>query len=140
MSGTSILRDRARKLRQDQTETEHRLWSRLRARQVNGAKFRRQHVIGPYIVDFCCIENRLVVEVDGSQHTRQPETDRRRTSYLEGRGYRVLRFWDNEVMCQLEAVLEKILHSMSQSDAASPASTHACLPPRRREVNSDAKR
>lgn len=105
------MRDRARKLRRDQTEAERRLWARLRAHQVHSAKFRRQHPIGGYVLDFCCLEQGLVVELDGSQHAIGTEADRRRTAFLIQRGYRVLRFWDNEVMAQLDAVLERIVRS-----------------------------
>ncbi|HEV8344324.1 MAG TPA: endonuclease domain-containing protein [Candidatus Binatia bacterium] len=102
------LRDRARRLRHNQTKAEHRLWTRLRARQLCSAKFRRQHPIGPFIADFCCLESRLVVELDGGQHAVQAEADQRRSALMERRGYRVLRFWDNQVMAEIEAVLEQI--------------------------------
>jgi very-short-patch-repair endonuclease len=102
------LRDRARKLRLNQTEVERRLWSRLRARQLWGVKFRRQHPIGPFIVDFCCLERRLVIELDGGQHAAQVKADQKRSAFLERSGYRVLRFWDNAVMEDIQAVLEQI--------------------------------
>ncbi|MBI4737310.1 MAG: endonuclease domain-containing protein [candidate division NC10 bacterium] len=107
--------DRARRLRRDQTEAERRLWARLRARQVHGAKFRRQHPIGGYIADFCCPECGVVVEVDGGQHAAQVEADSRRTAFLAERGYRVLRFWDNEVLAQIDAVLERIAEAVTDS-------------------------
>ena len=100
---------RAKQLRHDQTDTERKLWSRLRARQLAGVKFRRQHSIGRYIVDFCCAECGLIVEVDGGHHASQVEADQRRTTFLERRGYRILRFWDHEVLIDLEAVLEQIV-------------------------------
>ena len=92
------LLDRARRLRRDQTEAERKLWSRLRGRQVNEAKFRRQHGIGRYIADFCCPERKLVVELDGGQHITLAESDQRRAAFLRQRGYRVLRFWNNDVL------------------------------------------
>jgi len=104
----STLRDHARRLRRDQTEAERRLWARLRDRQLGGAKFRRQHPIGRFITDFCCPEYGLVVELDGGQHATQMEADRRRSEFLSQQGYRVLRFWDNEVMEDIEAVLEQV--------------------------------
>lgn len=104
----SKLRDCARRLRRQQTETEHRLWARLRARQLCAAKFRRQHPIGPFIAEFWRLEHRVVIELDGGQHATRAEADERRSAFLERRGYRVLRFWDNEVMEDIEAVLEQI--------------------------------
>lgn len=109
----STPRDRARRLRHDQTEAERRLWAQLRDRRLNGAKFRRQHPIGHYITDFCCPERGLVVELDGGQHATQAEADRRRTAFLIQQGYRVLRFWDNEVMENMEAVLQRIAEALN---------------------------
>ncbi len=74
-----------------------------------GTKFRREHAVGPYIVDFCCPEQALVIEVDGGHHALQADEDRERTDYLAARGYRMLRFWNNEVQTQPDAVLERIL-------------------------------
>jgi len=89
-----LMRDRARALRATQTEVERKLWQRLRNRQLNAAKFRRQHSIGGYIVDFFCLDARLVIELDGSQHGGEcgRKADELRTEYLERNGYRVLRF------------------------------------------------
>lgn len=109
----STLRDRARRLRRDQTEAERKLWARLRARQLCGVKFRRQHPIDRFVADFCCLEHRLVVELDGGHHAEQVETDQRRSALLARRGYRVLRFWDNEVMEDRDAVLERIAAVLS---------------------------
>lgn len=109
---TSELRKRSRFLRRNQTEAERRLWARLRARQLDGAKFRRQHSIGPFITDFCCPEHGLVIELDGGQHTVQEEADQRRNAYLAWRGYRMLRFWNNEVMEDIKAVLQRIAEAL----------------------------
>lgn len=106
------LRDRARCLRRSQTEAERVLWARLRDRQLLGAKFRRQHPVGNLVVDFCCPEYRLVVELDGGQRATQVEKDQRRTISLAQHGYRVLRFWDNEVLKDTEAVLEIIVQAL----------------------------
>ena len=95
---------RARDLRKSSTKAERALWSQLRDRQLDGHKFRRQQPIGPYIVDFFCLERNLVVEVDGGQHA--PEVDERRTAFLEGAGYRVLRFWNEEVLESMDGVLQ----------------------------------
>lgn len=82
--------NRARRLRREQTDAERKLWARLRARQVSGVKFRRQHQIGRYITDFCCPEHRLVVELDGGHHAHQTQSDQRRTDFLVQLGYQVL--------------------------------------------------
>ncbi len=96
-------------LRHNQTATEARLWQVLRAHRLNGILFRRQHAIGPYIVDFCAPKHKLIIELDGSQHLDQQEYDAERTAYLETKGYRVLRFWNNEVWENLNGVLQKIM-------------------------------
>ncbi|MBI3743722.1 MAG: endonuclease domain-containing protein [Chloroflexi bacterium] len=99
-----------RRLRRPQTPSEARLWSRLRDSRLLGAKFRRQHPIGQYIVDFVCLEQKVVIEVDGSQHSEDSAIahDAERTAWLEGTGYRVLRFWNNDVSGNLDGVLETI--------------------------------
>ena len=89
------------------TDAEARMWHSLRNRQLDGHKFKRQWSLGPYIVDFCCIERRLVVEMDGGQHS--PEADAARTAKLEALGYRVVRFWNNDVHENLEGVLRSLL-------------------------------
>lgn len=103
---------RERQLRRDQTEAERVLWERLRDRRLAGFKFRRQHRIGPYYADFACAEAMLVVELDGSQHLEQVDCDAARTRFLESLGYRVLRFWNDEVMVRTEDVLEAILAAL----------------------------
>ena len=106
------LKHRARRLRRQQTDAERELWSRLRGREVGGAKFRRQHAIGRYIVDFCCPERQLVVELDGGQHLVQEKSDLRRTAFLLRRGYRMLRFWDNDVLLNVDVVMEEIARAL----------------------------
>jgi very-short-patch-repair endonuclease len=108
-----ILRDRARQLRRNQTDVEKKLWSRLRARQLAGAKFRRQYPIDKFIVDFCCFEQRLVVELDGGQHAVEAEADQHRSALIREHGYRVLRFWDNEVIENIDGVLERIAEALT---------------------------
>jgi very-short-patch-repair endonuclease len=102
----------ARTLRRNQTETEKRLWRHLRNRGLAGCKFRRQYPIGPYIADFVCLEQRLVIEADGGQHMEQVAEDKRRTEFIELLGFKVLRFWNNEVLQDIEAVLNVILNEM----------------------------
>ena len=98
----------ARQLRRNQTDAERLIWSRLRNRRLSGAKFRRQYPIGHYIVDFCCRERRLVVELDGGHHVDNAQVDQRRTEVLIQHGYRVLRFWNYEVLADIETVLQAI--------------------------------
>jgi len=104
----------ARELRQSQTEAERSLWAKLRNRQLEGVKFRRQQPIGPYIVDFVSFERKLVLEIDGGQHN-EPATQQRdeeRTAWLKGQGYQVLRFWNNEILKNVEGVLERIREAL----------------------------
>lgn len=96
----------SRRLRRDMTDAEHALWRHLRARRLDGVKFRRQHPIPPYIADFCCIAARLIVEVDGSQHSQ--EKDSVRSHFLEARGWRIARFWDHDVLRHTETVLDEV--------------------------------
>ena len=98
--------EHARKLRGTSTDAEQKLWHHLRAGRLNGLKFRRQHPIPPYVADFYCEAVKLVVELDGSQHNEV--VDAARTRFLESRGLRVLRYWDNEVLQDTEAVLAHI--------------------------------
>ncbi len=107
---------RARTLRVGQTDAEHLLWCHLRNRRLEGWKFRRQHEIGPYIADFVCPDAGLIVELDGGQHGEQMIYDEHRTLELQAMGYRVLRFWNNDVLKNVEGVLEVILEAL-----ASPA-------------------
>jgi len=112
---------RARDLRRRQTDAERLLWSRLRDRRPSGAKFRRQHPIGRYVADFVCPERGLVIELDGSQHLAGAEQDRRRTEQLARHGYRVVRFWDNEVLLRTDSVVAAILDALeSPSPPPSP--------------------
>lgn len=104
--------ERARSLRRAQTDAERKLWSELQDRRLQRVKFRRQHPIGRYIVDFCCPARWLVVELDGSQHAERMEADRRRSAFLVGRGYRVLWFWDTEVLLSMDAILEAIARAL----------------------------
>jgi very-short-patch-repair endonuclease len=104
----------ARRLRRDATDAERRLWYRLRARQIDGAKFVRQEPIGPYVVDFVCRERRLIVEVDGGQHATDPR-DAVRDRKLSDQGYRVLRFWNNDVLSNTQGVLESIAAALSET-------------------------
>ena len=98
----------ARKLRRESTDAERLLWRYLRAHRMAGFKFRRQVVIEPYIVDFLCLEARLVIEADGGQHVQRAEDDEKRTAYLESLSYRVMRFWNHEILNDIDLVLDQI--------------------------------
>ncbi len=98
----------AKKLRQQSTDAERMLWKYLRAHRMAGYKFRRQVVIEPYIVDFVCLEARLIVEADGGQHLEQLDSDTKRTIFLEALGYEVIRFWNHEILGNTQTVLEEI--------------------------------
>ncbi len=100
--------DRARALRSNMTDAERLLWHALRNRQINHHRFRRQHPIGDYITDFACVEQKLVVELDGGQHQEQVAYDDQRSEFLRSHGWRVLRFWNNEVLKNLDGVLAVI--------------------------------
>jgi very-short-patch-repair endonuclease len=106
--------DRARGLRRNMTDAEQRLWYYLRNRHLTGKKFRRQHEIDRYIVDFVCPEASLIVELDGGQHAEMMAADADRTRRLEAMGYRVLRFWNHDVLTNTEAVLEVILEAVAR--------------------------
>jgi very-short-patch-repair endonuclease len=99
---------RAGELRKEPTPAERKLWAYLRGNKLNGVNFRRQHAIGNYIVDFVSIKNKLIVELDGSQHLEQEKYDAERTKYLELQGYKVIRFWNNQVENEMNGVIQVI--------------------------------
>ena len=102
----------ARALRRTMTDAERVLWGVLRSRQLQGFKFRRQHPIGTFVVDFVCLEHKLILELDGGHHAQQVEADAERTAFLENLGFRVLRFWNNEVLTELEGVAQQVLSTL----------------------------
>ncbi len=105
----------ARALRSDATDAERLLWRFVRNRHLSGYRFRRQVPLGPYVADLVCLRARLIVELDGSQHDESLIDDLERTQYFARLGYRVIRFWNNEVLQQTEAVLESILEALIQA-------------------------
>src|ERR1700722_9133946 len=111
---------RARALRRDMTDAARKLWRVLRQRQVNGLKFRHQVPLGRYIADFVCHEARLIVEIDGGQHDSASPREAERTAFLQDEGYRVLRFWNNEVLANLAGVYDAIVGELS---SATPTQT-----------------
>jgi very-short-patch-repair endonuclease len=109
----------SRRLRVNQTDAEKKLWNRLRNRQINGDKFVRQEPIGRYICDFICREKRLVIEVDGGQHSGSVR-DELRDRYLREQGDRVMRFWNNDVLSNIEGVLTVIDEELREASASKP--------------------
>lgn len=103
------MKGRARDLRKESTVAEKHLWYWLRNRRLKGYKFHRQYIMGSYITDFVCLEKKMVIEIDGGQHAENINYDENRTAYLNTRGFRVLRYWNNEVLNRMESVLEDIL-------------------------------
>ena len=109
------IQHRAGELRREPTPAEAKLWTFLRAHRFTDVHFRRQHAIGPYIVDFCSPNRKLIIEVDGSQHLDHKEYDSERTAYLEARGYRVLRFWNSDVMNRISDLMAMVLDELEKS-------------------------
>ena len=103
---------KAKRLRREMTDAERKLWSVLRDRSLEGAKFRRQQPIGPFVADFVCQEQRLIVEADGGQHA-ESVSDNRRTLFLKAKGYRVLRLWNNDILSNLDGVAQVIAAALS---------------------------
>ena len=119
--GSKHLGSLARAQRRQATDAEHLLWTHLRGRQLMGFKFRRQEVIEPYIVDFVCLDAKLIIEADGGQHAEQIAYDARRTSELETMGYRVMRFWNHEILKELHSVLEQIQSALIEIPSPQPS-------------------
>lgn len=105
----------AKHLRRNLTEVEKKLWYHLRAKRFSEYKFRRQHPIECYVVDFICLKAKLIIELDGGQHSKESDYDNKRTRFLEAKGFHMLRFWNNDVLENREAVLERILETLSPS-------------------------
>lgn len=110
----------ARSLRSNQTDAENMLWKHIRAGRLEGHKFKRQQPLGRYIVDFVCFETMLVIELDGGQHAEQVNEDAERTRWLASQGFRVLRFWNNEVIENMDGVWVVIAAALSPSPQPSP--------------------
>ena len=106
------LRRKARNLRNSATDAERRLWQHLRLKQMGGFKFRRQVPVAGFVADFMCCELKLIVELDGGQHLERYDYDRQRSSVLEEHGYRVLRYWNDDVLLRTSLVLEDILRNL----------------------------
>lgn len=111
------------------TNAETHLWQHIRARQILGLKFRRQHSVGNYILDFACIDLKLSIEVDGGQHSEMQSQDNLRTAWLETQGWKVLRFGNNEVLQNIEGVLEQVYNELSNKSDAKKIDRSTVLPP-----------
>jgi very-short-patch-repair endonuclease len=110
-----LIRSRARALRKNSTEAEKVLWGHLRFWQVDGCKFRRQQPIGNYIVDFVCLEKKLIIDLDGGQHAEQSSYDGERDAWLRAQGFSVLRFWNNDVLQNVSSVKDAILSELEST-------------------------
>jgi len=128
-------REFAKTLRSAMTEAEQLLWYRLRRRQLGNHRFRRQVGIGRYVVDFACVESRIVVEVEGSQHLDSAH-DKQRDNWLQAEGYLVLRFWNHDVLARMDAVLAQILEALASTR---PLLAFGHLPPRAGEGSAGAR-
>jgi very-short-patch-repair endonuclease len=120
----TLPRDTARRLRTDATEAEQKLWSRLRKKQLSGFMFRRQYSIGPFFADFVCLDANLIIEVDGSQHADQEKQDESRSEFLRDAGYKVLRFWNYEVLGELDHVVQRIADVLEQTPRKTERKKH----------------
>ena len=109
--------ENARRNRKNPTPAEKKLWAHLKDRQVNGVKFRRQHAIGNYVPDFCAVKEKLIIELDGGQHAEDEAVryDNERTKYFETLGYKVIRFWNNQVTKELDNVILAIIHALEDN-------------------------
>jgi very-short-patch-repair endonuclease len=115
---------RAKQLHRNMTPAENKLWTALRAHRAGGVHFRNQHAIGTYIVDFCAPRRKLIIEVDGGQHIDQQGYDEYRTAFLQSKGYKILRFWNNDILKNIDGVIQVILEAIEEIDPipASPKS------------------
>jgi very-short-patch-repair endonuclease len=120
--------ERARSLRRTDADAEMRLWHALRSRRLTGWKFRRQHPVGPFVVDFACLAASIVIEVDGAHHAEQRVKDEARTRLIEPKGFRVVRFDDGQVLNALDAVLEVIRLALEDARPAEPTSAPHPVP------------
>ena len=117
----SQTRERARQLRKNATDAERLLWRKLRFWQVDGLKFRRQQPVGRYIVDFICLEKRLVIEVDGGQHSEQVAYDVERDIWLRDQGFNVLRFWNHDVLKNIDGVVDVVVQALRNTPFLNPS-------------------
>ena len=112
----TLPRDTARSLRANATEAEQKLWSHMRKGQLYEFQFRRQYSIGPFFVDFVCLDASLIIELDGAQHADQKEQDQSRSDFLRTNGYQLLRFWNFEVLADVDSVVERIAEMLRKTE------------------------
>ena len=112
---------RSRELRNNATEAERKLWQHISGRKLGGTRFNRQFPIGQFICDFVSREKRIVIELDGGQHSQAIAYDERRTRFLNAQGYRVIRFWNSEVLDNIEGVLTRIMQVLDNTPSPSPS-------------------
>lgn len=112
---------KARYLRREMTDVERLLWRALRVKQLHGHRFRRQHPVGSYITDFACIEQKIIIELDGGQHQENLTYDEQRTAFLQAHGWRVLRFWNTDVLNNLDGVLATIVENLAATPPSYPS-------------------
>jgi len=117
---TNQIKTLARNLRKNMTDAERMLWRYIRNKQLNGLKFRRQQPIGKYIVDFVCFEKKVIIEVDGGQHAINKTEDTVRDNWLNEQGFKVLRFWNNDILTNCSAIIEEILEVLVVHPALTP--------------------
>ena len=127
-TSTPKIRKNAKELRRDPTPAEEKLWVHLRGHRMGDVHFRRQHAIGNYIVDFCAPNRKLIIELDGSQHLEQEEYDKQRTAFLNSKGYKVLRFWNSDVMKDIDRVLT-VIWSVLKEEPSTPSTPIGAPPP-----------
>jgi very-short-patch-repair endonuclease len=111
-AGKALQRGNAKRLRTNQTDAESKFWYKVRVHRLAGYKFKRQYPIGPYIADFVCLEEKLIVELDGGQHATRQKYDRERDAFLMAKGFRVLRIWNNDLLTNSEGVMETVLREL----------------------------
>ena len=112
----------AKRMRHQPTNAETLIWTALRGARLQGFKFKRQQPIGPYIVDFVCFEHTLIIEIDGGQHGDETSKDHERSNWLQSQGFRILRFWNNEVIERKDDVLESIIRALREYPSPQPLS------------------
>ena len=127
----------AQTLRRNRTDAEGLLWHYLRNNQLDGHRFRRQHPIGPYIVDFACLARKILIELDGSQHAERQDNDKKRDAFLRAQGYRVLRFWNNEVFENCFGVLERVYEAVTENPPPEPPAPDGLTAPTPPQGGSD---
>ena len=131
----ALLQSRARRLRNQSTDAERHLWQHLRGKQIAGYRFRRQVPVAGFIADFACLEAKVIVELDGGQHAQNVGYDAQRDRLIEAQGFRILRFWDNQVFLETQAVLQEIMRALEASSPhPDPAALQVCpCPPQAEE-------